>query len=268
MVSFLEKYGPWALVTGASSGIGAGFARHLASLNFNVVLVARREDRLKNLASELSNTYHVRTNYIVSDLGTSSGIEAVRAGTEGLDIGLLINNAGVEYHGSFIAQGEVAINNMISLNITAVTDLAHIIGSRLIKSARKGAVIFVSSAAKGGLPWFAAYSSSKAYVSMLASMLRLEWKDVGIDVFCLEPGLIDTEMISPAATAMGWPIGTVESCVRVSIAGLEKGLPRGTPGVDNKIEEDEAFENALSATSDKMKTKISADKFDHKKFLH
>lgn len=109
-MSFLEKYGPWALITGASSRIGAGFARHLASLNFNVVLVARREDRLKTLASELSDAYNIETHYIVSDLSTSSGVDAVRSGTEAFYIGFLVNNAGVEHDGSFIANGEKSFN--------------------------------------------------------------------------------------------------------------------------------------------------------------
>lgn len=266
-MSILEKYGPWALVTGASSGIGASFTRRLASLNFNVILVARREDRLKALASELSDTYKIKTHYIVSDLSKSSGVEAVRSGTEGFDIGLLVNNAGVEHHGSFIANSEEAFNKLISLNITAVTTLAHFIGSRMIAKGRQGGVIFTSSAAKGGFPWFATYSASKAYVSMLAIMLRLEWRDVGIDVFCLEPGLTDTEMKSNDLSSLGFPLSSADDCVDVSLAGLEKGLLRGTPNTDGEKEADDALENGLAAVSDTMKKNWSPEKFDHKKNL-
>lgn len=87
----------------------------------NVVLVARREDRLRKLASELKESFNAETRYTVSDLSTESSIEAVRANTENLDIGLLVNSAGIEQHGSFLKLGEQASNKLISLNVMAVT---------------------------------------------------------------------------------------------------------------------------------------------------
>lgn len=268
-MSFIEKYGPWALVTGASSGIGAGFARHLASMKLNIVLVARREDRLKNLASELRESYNVKTQYIVSDLSTQSGIEAVRTKTENLDIGLLVNNAGIEQHGSFLALGEEAANKLISLNVTAVTSFAHIFGRRLVKAGRTGGIIFLSSIAKSGMSWFSAYSASKAYVTMLALTLREEWKGTGIDVFSLEPGMIESDMIMKQEDllGLGMPTVSVEKCVEEAVKAFEKGLFRTTPGQENNAEEDKAVDEQFAGMTQMMKSKWSAEAFDHLKGL-
>lgn len=145
-----------------------------------------------------------------------------------------------------------------------MTALAHIVGSRLIAKGREGGMIFTSSVASTGLAWFSTYSASKEYVSMLATMFRLEWRDVCIDGFCLEPGLTDTEMKSEDLSSMGWPVSSVDDCVNVSMSGLEKGLLRGTPGMDGKKEEDDALEKGLTAISDIMKTNWSAERFYHK----
>lgn len=264
-MSFVQKYGPWAVVTGASSGIGAGFARHLASMKLNVVLVARREDRLKNLASEIRDSYNVQTQYIVSDLSTRSGIEAVRTKTENLNVGLLVNNAGIEQHGSFLALGEEASDKLISLNVTAVTSLAHIFGGRLVKAGRTGGIIFVSSIAKSGMPWLAAYSGSKAYVAMLALTLREEWKGTGIDVLSLEPGMIESDMVmnQEDLRGLGMPRLSVEKCVEETMNAFERGLFRTTPGQENNAEEDRAVDEQFMGMSQMMKSKWSARTFDH-----
>lgn len=264
-MSFVEKYGPWALITGASSGIGAGFARHLASLKLNVVLVARREDRLRKLASELRESFNIKTKYIVSDLSTESGIESVRTRTQYLDIGLLVNNAGIEQHGSFLRLGEQSSNKVISLNVVAVTSLAHIIGERLVKAGRTGGVIFVSSAMKSGMPWFSAYAASKAYVSMLAISLREEWKDAGIDVFSLEPGLVESDMLTqPDLLCFQLPSVTVEQCVEEAIEAFgEKGMFRTTPGHENDEAIDDTVDKQFTAVTRMMKSIWSADTFEH-----
>lgn len=264
---FIEKYGPWALVTGASSGIGAGFARHLASLKLNVVLVARREALLKQIASEITESYNVETKCIVSDLSTQAGIETVRSTTENLDIGLLVNNAGIEQHGSFLALGEEASEYLISLNVNAVTSLSHIIGGRLVKAGRPGGVIFVSSIAKSGVAWFAAYSATKAYVSMLAVLLREEWKDVGIDVLSLEPGMVETDIFkkSEDLLKLGGTGITVQTCVEEAMKAFENGLYRTTPGEKNNAEEDRALDERFAGMTQLMKSKWDAARFDHTK---
>lgn len=265
-MSFIEKYGPWALVTGASSGIGAGFARHLAALNMNIVLVARREDRLRKVASELRELYNVETQCIVSDLSTEIGIEAVRVGTENLDIGLLVNNAGMEQHGSFLKLGEKASNKLISLNVVAVTSLTHIIGGRHVKAGRPGGVIFVSSVARSGMPWLSAYSASKAYVSMLALSLREEWKDAGIDVFALEPAMVESDMMltKPDLLKIAMPGMSVEKCVEETMkAFVEKRVFRLTPGHESNEEMDNAVDEQFAGMTKMMKSWWSVETFDH-----
>ena len=102
MSNFKEKYGDWALITGASSGIGLEYSKQLAARKLNVVMVARRAERLEALAEEIKRTYGVETKIIVADLSTDAGIQAVKDETQQLHIGLLVNNAGREDSGHFL----------------------------------------------------------------------------------------------------------------------------------------------------------------------
>lgn len=189
----LDKYGPWALITGASSGIGAEFARQLASKHFNVVLVARRKHRLELLATELQNKYAVNTVVIVADLTSFEHIQRVVQQTSNLQVGLLINNAGIEIHGPFLSSSQHAYQQLIDLNVSAVTHLAHAFGHRMCAQNR-GGIIFVSSLSSPGVPYLSAYSSSKAYVSTLAGTLHQEFSAHGVCCMALEPGFVESEM--------------------------------------------------------------------------
>ncbi|MCB0855369.1 MAG: SDR family NAD(P)-dependent oxidoreductase, partial [Bacteroidetes bacterium] len=99
MAEFKDTYGPWAIVTGASSGIGVEFARQLAAKGLNLILIARRKDRLDALAEELSGKHQITVKTLEVDLGASDFLEKVREGRTGLEVGLLVNNAGVAVNG-------------------------------------------------------------------------------------------------------------------------------------------------------------------------
>lgn len=126
-----HTYGPWALVTGASSGIGEGFARQAAANGLNVVLVARREERLKELGAELTTRYGVEAHALPLDLADEGAFNAIVEGTDGLDIGLVISNAGAGNPGPFISLPHDKLREIVRLNVFAHLDLAHHFGKKL-----------------------------------------------------------------------------------------------------------------------------------------
>lgn len=237
---FLTKYGPWAVVTGASSGIGAEFARQLAGAGLSLVLVARRKERIDAAAKSLMQEYPIQVKAITADLTSDWGVQSVIDGTASLDVGLLVNNAGMAAHGSFFQDTAENHARMITLNVTAVTALAYAFGMRL-GHRRRGGVIFTSSIASIGFPYFATYASTKAYVSMLSLMLRRELGPRGVDVLCLEPGVVKSKM-SDAVKRGGVDFGSIgmnqmrtEDCVEEGLRSLYDGKPKVTPGFMNKF---------------------------------
>lgn len=262
MDSFAEKYGPWAVVTGASYGIGAEFARRMASLKLNVVLVARRAEPMAKLSKELEDEFKVQTKVIIADLASDSGVEKTLSETADVDVGLLVNNAGVAFHGNFLYTDVSKHASMISLNVTAVTKLAHGFGRRLVRKG-SGGIIFVSSITKDGMPWAASYAASKAYVAILAYSMKFELQDSGVDVLSLEPGAIETRM-SKEGDFLTWagPANTTDVCVSAAVDGLSKGLLRVTPGVENNAAADEAIMKSMSAVSGLMKAKWDSKIFE------
>lgn len=194
MKAFKNKYGDYALITGASSGIGAEFARQLAAMGFNLVLVARRVSRLDELAATISRQYRVDVKTIGLDLLDERAVETIVAATKNIQIGLLIPNAGLEVHGDFVSNSYEMESNTIKLNALVPMQLAHIFGGKMAER-RKGGIIFVSSTfGHQSVPYFANYSASKAYVLSIGQALNYELKKKGVDVTVLSPGLTKTEM--------------------------------------------------------------------------
>lgn len=235
---FLTRYGPWAVVTGASSGIGAEFAIQLAAAGLSLVLVARRLERLEEAAKSLMETYPIQVKPLAADLSTDAGVQSVIDGTQDLDVGLLVNNAGMELHGSFFRPDAQENAKMIALNVTAVTTLAHAFGKRM-GIQKRGGIIFTSSMAKGGVPGYSCYSSTKAYVSTLAATLRFELAERGVEVLCFEPGMVKSEMhtLLTADLNMDKPMYIMEAddCVKETLKCLYDRKAQITPGLPNKV---------------------------------
>ncbi len=193
MTSFQEKYGPWALVTGASSGIGAEFAKQLAERNLNLVLIARRKERLEHLGGQLERKHNVRVKTITADLSRPDFMSLVYPVTETREIGLLVNNAGFGIGGNFLAhdlQRELAL---LDVNCRAPLILAHEFGRKMTER-RRGGIIFVSSvSAYIATPFEASYAASKVYNLFLGESLWYELKQLGVDVLSLCPGSTMTE---------------------------------------------------------------------------
>lgn len=194
MNKFKSKYGPWAIVTGASSGIGLEFAMQLASNSFNLVITARRKNLLDNLAIKLESQFNIEVCTVVADLSTPTGIQSLKDATKSLDIGLLVNNAGNLIAGSFLKLDLKAVSRMQFLHITSPVELSYFYAQQMSAKGR-GGIIFVSSiAGYQGTPYLANYSAAKAYLLSLGEALNIELKPQGIDVTVLCPGGTNTEM--------------------------------------------------------------------------
>lgn len=244
MKSYTDKYGPWALVTGASSGIGREMAEQLAAKGLNVVLVARRQNRLESLSRELTEKYGVQARALRADLFKHDAIDEIEAATRDLDIGLVIPNAGAEISGEFV-EGSVEENSaLVHLNIVAPMQLANVFGRRLKKRGR-GGILFVSSVfAYQGIPLVANYAATKAYILSLGEALHVELGRYGVDVSVLSPGLTATEMTANMDIDFNkMPIFNMkpERAARVGLEALGK-KPTVVPGLLNKFY---AWENRL-----------------------
>jgi short-subunit dehydrogenase len=191
--SFYERYGPVALVTGASSGIGWAFAEELAERGFDLVLAARRTDRLEELAAKLKAAHGTQTQLCQSDLSRPEAPAQLLAATEGADIGLVISNAGFNIRGLFETTDAAQMADMLTVNCHAPMQLAHGFLQRL-KTRGKGGLIFTSSV-EGfiGCPFSTAYSATKALVIGLGEGLYGELAGSGVDVLTLCPGATESE---------------------------------------------------------------------------
>ncbi|TMA54022.1 MAG: SDR family oxidoreductase [Deltaproteobacteria bacterium] len=217
--SFRERYGEWALVTGASAGIGAEFARALAARGMSCVLSARREDRLRALARELEETRRVETRVIPADLAVPDGAERLADAVARLEIGVLVNNAGFGYAGRFEKLATDRLRAMVQVNCMAPVVLT----SRLLPSMRargRGAVIVTGSVAgRQPLPLHGVYSATKAFDLFLGESLWAELRGSGIDVLVIEPGATSTEFqdVAGEVAHAGEP---PERVVAVALAAL------------------------------------------------
>ncbi|MBI2998540.1 MAG: SDR family oxidoreductase [Deltaproteobacteria bacterium] len=233
MTSFQEKYGPWALVTGASSGIGAEFAKQLAERSLNLILVARRTERLDDLASHLEKQNNVQVKTITADLSRPDFMSLVYPLIQTREIGLLVNNAGFGIGGYFLEndlQRELAL---LDVNCRAPLILAHEIGRKMAER-RRGGIIFVSSvSAYLATPFEASYAASKAYDLFLAESLWYELRQQGVDVLCLCPGSTMTEFHEISGTRE-FAAMAVEPVVALALKTLGK-KPSVITGWHNRL---------------------------------
>ncbi|MGB0619403.1 MAG: SDR family NAD(P)-dependent oxidoreductase [Myxococcota bacterium] len=187
------RYGDWALVTGASAGIGTALARQIAADGMNVVLSARREDRLRSLAAELEREYEVETRIVVADLGEAGGAAGLAEAVADLDIGLLVNNAGLGYAGRFDLLDGERLRRLVTVNCEAPLVLTHALVQGMRERGRGGVLFTGSVAGRQPLPLHAVYAATKAFDAQLGEALWAELRASNIDVLVLEPGTVETE---------------------------------------------------------------------------
>jgi short-subunit dehydrogenase len=191
--TFLQRYGPVALVTGASSGIGWAFAEELATRGFDLVLSARRTERLEELAAKLKAAHGTKSQLCASDLTQPDAPAKPLAATAGTDIGLVVSNAGFNIRGLFENTDAGQMADMLTVNCHAPMQLAHGFIPRL-KARGKGGLVFTSSV-EGliGCPFSTAYSATKALIVGLGEGLWGELRGTGVDVLTLCPGATESE---------------------------------------------------------------------------
>ncbi|HUD30832.1 MAG TPA: SDR family NAD(P)-dependent oxidoreductase [Novosphingobium sp.] len=190
---FRATYGPVALVTGASSGIGLAFAEELAMRGFDLVLTARRTDLLDALAERLLSSHAVRTTVLGADLADPDAPARILEATQGTDIGLVVSNAGFNVKGRFEDTDAAKMARMLTVNCHAPMQLAHGMIPRL-KARGHGGLLFTGSV-EGliGCPYSSAYSATKALVVAMGEGLWGEMTGTGIDVLTLCPGATESE---------------------------------------------------------------------------
>ncbi len=197
----MEMYrGQWALVTGASSGIGQEFCQQLSQAGVNIVLVARREAKLRSLSDQICKAYNVQCCVIPVDLSLAGAAVEVKSRTtrHGITVRLLVNNAGTGHWGRFEAVAAERYEELIQVNTAAMVSLCERFFSDLA-SFDSSAIINVSSpAALQPIPYMAVYAATKAFVHSFSQALYGEWKDHGISVQTLVPGPTATEFDAKA----------------------------------------------------------------------
>ena len=233
-----------ALVTGASSGIGASFARRLAAAGFELVLVARRGDRLERAAEELGREHGVAADPVVADLTDPDDrrrVEGILAGEPAFD--LLVNNAGFGRYGRFDEVDAETIEAMVAINVLAATSLARAALPGMVARG-SGAIVnvasmlaFTSSIPPSPLPLRATYAASKAFVIALSELLAGELAGTGVRVQALCPGIVRTEFDSIAHSDPPPPPPfepmEPDEVVAASLAGLELGEVICLPGLQD-----------------------------------
>ncbi|MEO1018853.1 MAG: SDR family oxidoreductase [Pseudomonadota bacterium] len=197
------RYGPWAVVTGASDGIGKALAQSVAQSGLNTVLVARRHIELERLAAELESRYGIEVLIVDADLGAPAGVDAVRRETAEKEIGLLIACAGFGTSGRLIDSDLDAELDMIDVNCRAVLALTWHFSRQFVRRGRGGLILMSSLVAFQGVPMAANYAATKAYVQTLAEGLRLELTPCGVDVLACAPGPIKSGFAARANMQMG-----------------------------------------------------------------
>ncbi len=199
MASFQEKYGPWAVVTGASAGLGEAFAKHLAADGINLVLVARREARLRALAAELAQSASVETRVVPADLSLDDCLQSIEEATDGLEIGLVVNNAGQTLTADFLANELDSELRMLHLNVRAPLMLTHHFG-KLMRQRRRGGIIFLASVVGlTGVRTWSNYAATKGHNLLFAEGLGEELEDDGVDVLAVSPAFIETDFMQMSA---------------------------------------------------------------------
>ena len=233
-----ERFGPWALVTGASSGIGKEFARQIASSGINVVLVARREALLAELGRAISQEFHVQYRALAMDLSQEGFIAGLADATHDLDIGLVVSNAGTPNPGEFLKLDRRLLQAALRLNTMAHLDITHHFGARLAERRRGGLILIGSVGAEIGVPFLANDGGAKAYIHSLGEALHFEFKPLGVYVTVVPPPLTDTAVLAKLGfdpRTMPMKPMSVEQCVFEGLNALHENRSRIVPGRLNRF---------------------------------
>lgn len=219
--------GKWALVTGASAGIGEALAIELAAAGANLILTARRAERLETLARRLGSEHKIQTQVIPADLADPGAPQELFDATEGrgTEVDVLINNAGFGYYGEFVAGDQSWQRTMVDVNCAAVVDLTRLFLPRMTERKRGYIMIVASTAAYQPVAYMATYAATKAFDRMLAEALAEETARFGIRVSALCPGPTESEFGEVAGVRVGESrkFQSAAAVARIGLQGMVKG---------------------------------------------
>src|SRR5712692_8389996 len=233
-----ERFGPWALVTGASSGIGKEFARQIAAAGINVVLVARREALLQEVGRSIAADFKVGYRALAMDLSQEGFLEKLTRDTNDLDIGLVVSNAGTPNPGEFLKLDRQLLQATLRLNTMAHLDIAHHFGAKLAERRRGGLILIGSTGAEIGVPFLANDGGAKAYIHSLGEALHYEFKPRGVYVTVVPPPLTNTPVLAKLGFdphTMPMKPMSVEQCVSEGLNALRENRSRIVPGRLNRF---------------------------------
>jgi len=229
----------WAIVTGGSSGIGREFVLELSRRKLNVIATGRDEKRLKQLADEVKEKFKTQVHTFVVDLSSPQKVKRFIEEVSSFEIDLLVNNAGFGLYGEFVKLDSEEIENMIEVNVKALTVLSHHFAKQMVQR-RRGGIINVSSIA-GYMPlaYFNAYSATKAYVYYLSLALWAELKKYNVHVLCVAPGPTRTRFFERAFKDQSFrTFGKLMDPKQVAfgaIEAFEKRKPIYIPAFKNRL---------------------------------
>ena len=232
-----HQFGPWAVVTGASSGIGREFAQQLATAGINVVLVARRLAMLQDLGAALARRHGVDYRAVGVDLSDPGMLTPIAEATADIDVGLLVSNAGAALPGPFLDSDLQAQRAVLRVNTAAHLGLSHHFGERLARRGRGGIVLVSALGATHGIPYMSHTAATKAYVASLGAGLHVELAKHGVHVTVLHPGFTRTPVLTELGLDPGkMPIPPMspDDCVREALRALARNRARCIPGRINR----------------------------------
>ena len=233
--------GRWALVTGASAGIGVALARELAAGGANLILTARRKERLETLAQELAAAHKIRTEIFAADLAQSGAPQQIYAYTlaKQLNVDVLINNAGFGAYGEFAKVETQRLLDMVQVNCSAVVHLTHLYLPNMLQQRRGDVLIVASTASFQAVPFISTYAATKAFDLLFAEGLAEETRSYGVRVCALCPGSTESEFAEVAGqtqvAAARKNRETAEKVARVGLQALAAGKSYVISGVGNYL---------------------------------
>lgn len=223
----LKKLGEWAVVTGATDGIGLAYAKHLAKLGINIVLISRTQSKLDTAAAEIQQKSKVKTITVAADFGKADAAlwAKIKAAVEPLQVGVLVNNVGLSYdHAEYLdALDDQLVDDLININIQATNKMTRIVIPGM-KTRKKGAIVNIGSAAATVAPsgpLYAIYAGTKAYVDMFSKSLDLEYSAWNISVQNQAPAYVATKMSKIKKPTMDAPSPAVWVASAVKHIGYE-----------------------------------------------
>jgi short-subunit dehydrogenase len=227
-MDFAERYGPWAIIAGASEGTGRAFSRHVAAKGLNCLLIARREAPLAELASQIRSEHNVECLTASIDLAAADAADQIALAAGPREIGLFISNAGADPSGAhFLDQPIVNWNELVARNVVTTMRCCHHFGRKMRERGRGGIILVGSGACYGGATALAVYSATKAFDLCFGEGLWAELKPHGVDVLNLILGRTDTPAFRALLASKGLAVpGGLASPDDVAEVGLAR-LPHG-----------------------------------------